>query len=200
MEFHSEQRIVLASSSPRRKELLEMAGIPFEVMPSDVEEDLELQGMDFEGFVKTLALTKAEAVAEKVQDAVVIGADTIVVFEDAIYHKPFDAQEAKRFMREFSGKAHSVYTGVAILQGGQSSLFCEETKVFFKDLDDDLIDWYVDSGDPMDKAGAYGIQTAGALLVDKIEGDYYNVVGLPIAKLASRMRELNILSLQGGDA
>ncbi|MBB4825849.1 septum formation protein [Sporosarcina luteola] len=200
MKFESDFRIVLASSSPRRKELLEMVNIPFEVLPSEVEENIELIEHDFEGFVKTLAHTKAQAVAKRVEDAIVIGADTIVVLDGRIYHKPASSEEAKQFLQCFSGKAHSVFTGVAILRNGEVSAFTEKTNVYFKKLDDALIDWYVESGDPMDKAGAYGIQTAGALLVEKIEGDYYNVVGLPIAKLASRLRELDILHLPGGDA
>ncbi|QTD41582.1 nucleoside triphosphate pyrophosphatase [Sporosarcina sp. Te-1] len=200
MKIETDSRIVLASSSPRRRELLEMVGIPFEVLPSDVKENIELHGNGFEEFVKTLAQTKAQAVAERVDGAVVIGADTIVVYNGEIYHKPVSPEEAKQFLRDFSGKTHSVYTGVAIWCEGEWSLVCEETKVVFRKLDDELIDWYVDSGDPMDKAGAYGIQTAGALLVERIVGDYYNVVGMPIAKVVNCLRELNLLALQGGDA
>src|SRR5690606_4601248 len=129
-------------------------------------------------------------------DAFVIAADTIVVFDGEVYPKPSSKEQAESFLRRFAGKTHSVFTGVSILGNGISNVFSVETKVTFKGLDDKLIRAYVDSGDPMDKAGGYGIQTSGALLVDRIDGDYLNVVGLPLSRLLEILREEGIVLLK----
>ncbi|MDW0118105.1 nucleoside triphosphate pyrophosphatase [Sporosarcina thermotolerans] len=199
MQFISERQIILASGSPRRRELLGVLGLPIKVLPSNVEENVELIDKDFNDYVQKLAVKKAAAVANMKPDAVVIAADTIVVFKDEVYPKPATKEQAETFLKTFSGKAHSVFTGVSILGGGKEIVFSEETKVVFKELDDKLIKAYVDSGDPMDKAGGYGIQTAGVLLVDKIEGDYSNVVGLPLAKLVEILRRERIIQLKEGE-
>lgn len=196
MQFISEREIILASGSPRRRELLSILGLPIKVLPSNVEENVELIDKDFNDYVQKLAVKKASAVAMVEPDAVVIAADTIVVFGDEIYPKPETNDQAETFLKKFSGKTHSVFTGVSIIAGGKDIVFSEVTKVVFKELDDNLIKAYVDSGDPMDKAGGYGIQTAGVLLVDQIEGDYSNVVGLPLAKLVEILRRERIIQLK----
>lgn len=196
MEFIAKGPIILASGSPRRQELLGNLGIPFDTMPSDVEEVVELVEGDFADYVQKLAVKKAAAVLELRSNAFVIAADTIVVFEGEIYPKPSSKEQAESFLRKFSGNTHSVFTGVSILGNGLSKVFSVETKVTFKELDDQLLRTYVDSGDPMDKAGGYGIQTAGALLVEKIDGDYLNVVGLPLSKLVEILREEGIVLLK----
>ncbi|MGN7388444.1 Maf family protein [Sporosarcina sp. SAFN-015] len=199
MEFMTEVPIILASGSPRRQELLRNIGIPFETMPSNVEEVVEWTEGDFEEYVQKLAVKKGAAVSKEKPDAVVIAADTIVVFEGEVYPKPSSKEQAESFLRKFSGNTHSVFTGVSIIGNGLSKVFSVETKVTFKKLDEQLLQAYVDSGDPMDKAGGYGIQTAGALLVDKIEGDYLNVVGLPLSKLVETLRNEGIILLKEGE-
>ena len=198
MKFSSVKPIILASTSPRRKELLEILGLPFEVVPSHVVENNSAKGIEFVDYVRALAIAKTEAVAQNYPDAVVIGADTIVSFEKELFPKPKDNEEAKSFLRKLSGKTHSVITGVAISVGGRTYSFENTTKVTFFELDDRIIDAYVASGDPLDKAGAYGIQSGGALFVKEIKGDYYSVMGLPISALATYLRSLGILSLEGG--
>lgn len=193
MRFSVKQPIVLASGSPRRQELLRNLGIPFDTMPSNVEEVVELVDSDFADYVQKLAVKKAVAVSEMRSDALIIAADTIVVFGEEVYPKPSSKEQAESFLRKFSGKTHSVFTGVSILGNGLSKVFSVETKVTFRELDDQLIRSYVDSGDPMDKAGGYGIQTAGALLVEKIDGDYLNVVGLPLSKLVETLRKEGVI-------
>lgn len=193
MEFITNTRVILASGSPRRQELLRNLGIQFDIMPSDVDEVVELVDGDFADYVQKLAVKKAAAVSEMHTEALIIAADTVVVFDGEVYPKPASKQQAESFLRRFSGNTHSVYTGVSILGKGISKVFSVETKVTFKELDDQLLQSYVDSGDPMDKAGGYGIQTAGALLVEKIDGDYLNVVGLPLSKLVETLREESII-------
>jgi len=199
MRFESVKPVILASTSPRRKEILGLLGFPFTIIPSNVSEDLELENDDFQEYAQKLAAKKTWAVAENEPHSIVIGADTIVVHEGKVYPKPKSKEQAKAFLKEFSGKTHTVITGVGIFVDGAIRTFAVETKVTFRKLDNPLIDAYVESGDPMDKAGGYGIQTAGALLVEKIEGDYYNVMGLPISKLMENMREFALIALKDGD-
>ncbi|MBE1554572.1 Maf family protein [Sporosarcina limicola] len=199
MNFKVAKRVILASASPRRKKLLNMIGIPFTVVPSNVSEELELEGGDFAAYARSLASRKAEAVASIHPNDIVIGADTIVVHEGKLYPKPKSKEQAKQFLNELSGKTHLVITGVAMYINDGIGVFSVETSVTFRELDAVLIDAYVDSGEPMDKAGAYGIQSAGALLVDKIDGDYYNVVGLPISKLTEHLRRYAFIALKDGD-
>ncbi|KAA0965354.1 septum formation protein Maf [Sporosarcina sp. ANT_H38] len=198
MEFKVVRPVILASASPRREEILSLLGFPFKVLPSNVSEDLDVENGDFEGFARKLAALKTQAVANEEPDSIVIGADTIVVHEGRLYSKPEDKEQARVFLKELSGKTHTVITGVGLYMDNKLRTFSVETKVTFRELDDMLINAYVESGDPMDKAGGYGIQTTGALLVEKIDGDYYNVMGLPISKLMEHMRGLTFMVLKDG--
>ena len=186
--------IILASASPRRRELIKILGKPFSVVTSDAEEIIDPELPPY--FVaEKLSLLKASDVAGKLKnekkDAIVIGADTIVVKDGKILTKPKDEIDAQNMLKTLSGTHHSVITGVTVINNktAKSESFYVETKVFFKNLTDNEIKKYIESGEPMDKAGAYGIQEKGALFVEKIEGDYFNVVGLPICKLASLLKE-----------
>jgi len=181
-------RIILASSSPRRKELMRRLGIEFEVIPSRVKEILE--GEEWGETVERLALQKAREVFERTfEERVVIGADTIVVVNGRVLGKPRDFQQAKEFLKMLSGREHTVYTGVAFVWNEGEHSFHEKTIVKFRDLPDDLIEKYVESGSPMDKAGAYGIQDLGAVFVERVEGDFYTVMGLPIGRVWEFMYE-----------
>lgn len=175
--------IVLASGSPRRKELLEKAGIPFRVMVSDAEEIAE-STIDPAEVAMENARLKAAAVARDLPfSSIVIGADTIVVLDGRIFGKPVGKQDARRMLRALSGRAHQVITGVCIMQGERVERFAEVTNVVFKQLSDEDIDAYIATGEPLDKAGAYGIQGKGGALVDHIDGSFDNVVGLPVARV-----------------
>ena len=195
-------RIILASQSPRRRELLAQIGVPFTVEVSDTDENVS--GTEPAVIVQELARRKALAVASHhAGEAVyVIGADTIVVYEGEILGKPKDPADARRMLRELSGNAHQVYTGVCVAevpgdeggcgedrasQGGRRSVretaFAERTDVFVAPLTDAEIDAYIATGEPFDKAGSYGIQGVFARHIEKIEGDYTNVVGLPVGRL-----------------
>lgn len=193
MMFETNQKLVLASASPRRKELLAMLEVPFDIVTSDVEET-SVQATTMQEYVKGVALLKTRDVAKKVPTATVIGADTIVVFDNELLHKPTTREEAISHLSRLSGTSHAVMTAVAILEpNGQETTFVEETTVIFNKLSQPLIEAYVASGDPFDKAGGYGIQTAGTLLVERIEGDYNNVVGLPLAALFTQLVARNII-------
>lgn len=181
--------IILASASPRRSELLKNMGLDFRVVVSNADESEADVSVPPEIYVQELALLKAAATAGQVlknKNAVVIAADTIVEYDGKILGKPSDEDEARAMLRMLSGRTHRVYTGFCVLRLKDAFTVCKNvcTKVTFKELSDDKIDRYVRSGEPMDKAGAYGIQGLGAMLVDKIEGDYFNVVGLPVSALA----------------
>ncbi|MFV8828757.1 Maf family protein [Alkalihalobacterium sp. APHAB7] len=178
---------ILASGSPRRKELLEQANISFTVQTSDIDETLD-PAQSPEQFVQSLALQKAEAVFKSNQHAVVLGSDTVVVLEGQILGKPNDRDHARDMLTALSGKQHSVITGVAILSCEQQKTFFVETRVQFWELSNAEIERYLDTNEPFDKAGAYGIQGFGATLVREIAGDYFAVVGLP---LALTVRQLN---------
>ncbi len=176
--------IVLASASPRRKELLEQMGITdFQIIPAVGEETADPSLSPAE-LVEALALHKAQEVAAQVSpEDIVIGADTIVVLYDEVLGKPENQASAFKMLSKLASRRHTVYTGVAVLQGEKTMVSHEATQVKFCHLTDREILDYIATGEPMDKAGAYGIQGAGALLVDSIEGDFYNVVGLPICRL-----------------
>ncbi len=194
-------RIILASKSPRRFELLSMTGLSFEVLTSRVDEDAveeEVLRAFKEGGIRAdmyqiaqevacaQAKAKASAVLKECPDATVIGSDTVVVTSDEILGKPKDEKDARRMLTLLSGKVHRVYTGVCIQNQNIIRTFSSFADVRFHDLDsvqEDLIDSYIATGSPMDKAGAYGIQDQGALLIDSISGDYYAVVGLPVARV-----------------
>lgn len=184
--------IVLASASPRRRELLTLVTPDFWIVPAKGEETAD-PALPPAEYVCELAKNKAEEVAVMFPDETVIGADTVVVYGNEILGKPRDEEDAQRMLHLLSGNTHSVFTGVAIVSNGRLTTFAEETRVTFFPLDEREIARYVASGEPFDKAGAYGIQDAGALLVKGIEGDYYNVMGLPAGSLYRRLKEMNLI-------
>lgn len=184
-------KLILASGSPRRRELLEKLNIPFEVIVSACDETLP-EGIPVESAAEMLAVRKAAAVAKQHPEAVVIGADTTVILDGEILGKPADEADCKRMLHLLSGRQHQVITGVAIFWDGHSASFSDETEVQFYPLSNAEIDAYAASPEPYDKAGAYGIQGQGALLVAGIHGDYYNVMGLPVARLARQLRDFGI--------
>ncbi len=180
--------IILASASPRRQELLKLIFDDFTVEPADIDETVR-KTIELEQYPEYLALKKSRHVAEKRPvDDVVIGCDTGVFIDDIMLGKPSDKQQAKEMLRLLSGKTHKVITGCSIFYKGQNISFSEVTEVEFYHLTDREIDEYIATGEPMDKAGAYGIQGKGALLVKKINGDYYNVVGLPVGTLKQKLK------------
>lgn len=185
-------KLILASASPRRKELLGRLGVPFEVVVSECDETLP-EGIPAGEAAELLAVRKAAAVAKAHPDAVVIGADTTVLLDDIILGKPHDREECRLMLRMLSGRQHKVVTGVAVFWDGHSASFSDETLVQFYPLTDQEIDAYADSEEPYDKAGAYGIQGQGCLLVAGISGDYSNVVGLPVARLARQLRSFGLI-------
>jgi len=172
--------IVLASSSPRRRRLLEMLGIDHEVIPADVPE-IQEPGELPETMALRLARDKAQAVAATRSDAPVLGADTVVVVDEDILGKPADARDAVRMLRRLSGRAHRVVTAVALADtDGVVYERCDTTRVWFRDLTPEAIEAYVATGEPLDKAGSYGVQGYGAVLVERVEGDFFGVMGLPL--------------------
>ncbi|QUI23330.1 septum formation inhibitor Maf [Vallitalea pronyensis] len=188
------KRIVLASGSPRRKELLERLKLAFDVRVSQIDEDIFEQTSPHE-YVETLAMEKAKDVASHLDEkAIVIGCDTVVVLDDKILGKPCDDDQAMVYLQALSGRAHEVYSGMAILdmETGKQYLTHEITTVTMKSLNHDEIVAYVKTGEPADKAGAYGIQGIGSILVEGIHGDYYNVMGLPLNRLYQGFHALGI--------
>lgn len=183
--------IVLASASPRRREILQGLGIEFRVAVSGADEDIP-EGTPPYLAVERLSLLKAADVAKnEKKNALVLGADTVVVLDGEILGKPKDEEDAVRMLTALSGREHSVLTGISVIRRSDAkgvSVY-EETKVKFLELSDEQIRAYVKSGEPMDKAGAYGIQGKGSLLIEKIDGDYFNVVGLPVCRLARLLAE-----------
>lgn len=185
-------KLILASGSPRRAELLSRMGLRYTVQPSNQEEILE-PGLMPQQEVISLSLQKAQAVyGGSPADAVVLSADTVVVLDDKILGKPRDDEDAKRMLRALSGRSHLVLTGVTVMSSQGIQTHCEETTVHFKTLSEQEIDVYVSTKEPADKAGAYGIQGYGAMFVTGIEGDYYNVMGLPVCRCAQMLREAKI--------
>ena len=184
-------RFILASASPRRKELLQKAGYTFEIVVSDADESLPA-GITPENAVQLNAARKAQAVAETNPGAVVLGCDTVVAIDGAILGKPGDEAEAKRMLRRLSGNTHTVYSGVCITDGKKETVFAVATDVTFYALSARTIDAYVATKEPMDKAGAYGIQGLGCVLVREIAGDYSNVVGLPLSESARALAAFGV--------
>lgn len=184
--------VVLASASPRRRELLEMLGVcDFDICPAVGEEKTEA-GRSPAETVCALSRAKAEEVGAKYGDAVIIAADTVVFCSGRIFGKPKSEREAKLMLTELSGKTHEVYTGLTVIQGEKLISEAECTKVRFRELDEAEIKAYISSGEPMDKAGAYGIQGKASLFVEGIEGDYFNVVGLPICRLGKMLKTIGV--------
>lgn len=194
MKFQTPYKVILASQSPRRKELFSTLSIPFDIVTSDVEET-SVQAETPELYVKEVALLKTRYIAAKYTDSLVIGADTIVVFDNKMLHKPKDEEEAFAHLSALSNNVHTVMTAVAIMLNGKEHVFVEKTKVYFKEIPQSIMQAYITSGDCYDKAGGYGIQTDGALFVEKIEGDYNNVVGLPLASLVENLMKLQLISI-----
>lgn len=186
-------RIVLASQSPRRQELIANITEDFEVVVSKAEEILP-EGIAPEAVPAYLACLKAEAVAADRPDDTVIGADTVVILDGEILGKPRDKDDAVRMLRALSGRVHTVVTGCAVYQGGSRITFSELTRVEFYPLGDREILEYIATGEPFDKAGAYGIQGRGCVLVKRIEGDFFNVMGLPVARLKRELEAIGALS------
>ena len=180
--------IILASASPRRSELMTLAGFRFDVICADIDEIVPEKALPQE-VVMSLALQKAQAVAKDHRKSAVVGSDTVVALDGKILGKPRSEKEAAEMLRSLSGRIHKVYTGVAIVCGEKVTSFFEETEVEFFPLTDPEILDYVATGEPMDKAGAYGIQGRGAVLVKRINGDYFNVMGLPISKVYRELKD-----------
>ena len=185
---------ILASGSPRRRELLKAVGYDFEIIPSSADETLPGE-IGPATAVELLAERKCEFVARDHRGSVVLGCDTIVVLDGKILGKPVDEEDAFSMLKALSGREHSVFTGVCIEGKGEKEVFHVETRVRFFELSDDMIRSYISTGEPMDKAGAYGIQTLGAALVESIDGDYFTVVGLPLARV---MRTLGAFGVECG--
>ena len=202
-----DKKIILGSASPRRRELLSQIGIEFTVRVSEKEEVYHSETP--EEIVKELALMKAENIAEEIRtdkekaggkeaESVIIGADTVVVLDQKILGKPADEEDAFRMLRSLQGRAHEVYTGVAVLccdgeQGQITRCHAVRTEVYVHDMTDDEIRGYIATGEPADKAGGYGIQGAFAKYIDRIDGDYYNVVGLPVSYVYQTLKEMGAL-------
>jgi septum formation protein len=191
--MEQQRTIILASTSPRRKELLEKIGLRFQVDPSDFSENLR-QDLTPEELVKSISIGKVKHIAFKYPNAIIIAADTIGVLNNRIIGKPHTAVEAVKMLQSLSGRIHRVITGLTVLDTFTGKMLTRtvETQVHIKELSPQEIQNYVQSGEPLDKAGAYAIQGLGALIVEKIEGDYYNVVGLPLKTLADCLKELGV--------
>lgn len=188
--------LILASGSPRRRQLLEQIGLTFAVRSSDVDESVS-PGLTPAQVVESLSARKGEAVAaEAVPGDLVLSADTVVALDGAILGKPRDRAEAEAMLTALSGRTHQVYTGVTLLQDGRRLTEHEVTAVTFRPLSPEEIAAYVSTGEPMDKAGAYGIQGLGALLVERLEGDYFNVMGLPLCRLGEMLAQFGVRPLE----
>lgn len=181
-------KLILASNSPRRKELLSILGYPFEVIPSNISEDIDKE-KSITNQIEELSYNKAFSVFNNNKDAIVIGADTIVYFDNKIYGKPKNIIEAKHMLQELRNNTHKVVTGVTIISNKQSECFSSITDVTFGDISDDEIDQYIKKENVLDKAGAYAIQGYAKKYIKEIHGDFYTVVGLPIYELGKRLKK-----------
>jgi len=187
----SGSRVVLASASPRRRDLLKLIGIAHEVRPANIDETMRPREAP-RRYAERLAREKASAIATRDPDLITIGADTVVVINRKVLGKPADAADAARMLRMLSGREHTVITAVAVSRGRKLRSAIEEVRVKFRRLRDDEIEAYIAMGEPMDKAGAYGIQGYGATIVERIEGDYFAVMGLPLVRLVGLMRDVGV--------
>src|SRR4030043_772048 len=187
------KRIILASASPRRKELLDKIGLKLEGEPSSYAEDMR-SGLSPDELARAISLEKAKVVASKHKNAIVIAADTFIVFRGKIMGKPSTEAEAREMLTTLKGKSHSVITGFTILDTDEKKVLSRsvETIIHVKNLTSEEIDAYVKSKEPLDKAGAYAIQGLGSVIVERIEGDYFNVMGLPLSALAESLTEFGI--------
>jgi septum formation protein len=180
-------KLILASGSPRRAEILNAVGWKFDKIVADVDET-EFDGENPSDYVMRLAKTKAEVIAANHKNATVLGADTTVVIDNQILGKPLDFDDARRMLQMLSGKTHEVLTGVAVVKNGETHVGIQSTKVKFVTLSDAEIEYLVEFGEPLDKAGGYAVQAQAALFIEEIEGDYWNVVGLPISLVYSLIK------------
>lgn len=180
--------LILASGSPRRSEILGFVGWDFEKRVADIDESI-LSREKPDDYVKRLAREKASAIAAEADDAIVLGADTIVVVDEEIVGKPIDLEDARKMIEKLSGRWHKVLTGVALVRGEEARVAVQKTRVKFVELKAAEIDFLVEKGEPLDKAGAYAVQAQAALFIEEIEGDYWNVVGLPISLVYRMVRE-----------
>lgn len=186
-------RIILASESPRRQELLTLMGLDFSTVPSHIEERPPTNAGPDE-LVRALALQKARAVAALYPDDCVIGADTVVDLDGEILGKPHTPENAKAYLRRMQGRRHIVYTGVALLLGARVDVQSCATNVTFASMDEEEIDWYVSTGEPLDKAGAYGIQGPGGVFVEHVEGNYFNIIGMPLPLLYRMLLDAGVVT------
>ena len=190
MQNNSEKILILASNSPRRRELLAEAGVRFEVHAYETDER-RLDGEAAEHLVQRLSCLKARAAETHHPGRVILGADTVVVLDDRILGKPKSLEEAKRFLRDLSGRTHVVLTGVTLIDGrGHADTWLAASHVTFKPLTDNIIDEYVRLTNPLDKAGAYGIQSHGGMLVERVDGLLSNVIGLPVEEVVERLKTI----------
>jgi septum formation protein len=194
-------RVVLASQSPRRRDLLDLVGIRHEVRPADVDEAVR-PGEPPDTYTERLAREKARVIAAQEPDAVIIAADTTVVIDDEILGKPAHAAEARAMVRRLAGRTHEVFTGIAVRRGGESreAAGVERVLVTVRALSEAEIAAYVATGEPMDKAGAYGIQGFGATIVERIEGDYFAVMGLSLVRLVALLGAVGVRYAFGAGA
>ena len=188
-------KIILASKSPRRKEILENLGIEFEIVTADTDESSDVT--DPESLVQILAIRKGKAVKDLCgdDDTLIISCDTVVCLEGNILGKPHSETEAKLMLQCLSGRSHTVLSGLSLFYNGKTISGVDKTEVYFANMPESFIDSYVASGDPMDKAGAYAVQGKTALYIDKIDGCYFNVVGLPVRLLAKLLHQLGLDNL-----
>jgi septum formation protein len=184
-------RVVLASGSPRRRDLLRMIGIAHEVIPADIDESY-FPGEPPPAHAERLAREKGRVIAERHPDALVISADTIVVIDGEVLGKPRDISDAVRMLRALSGRTHVVFTAIAVARHGRVESAVEAVAVTFRDLSDSEIAAYIATGEPMDKAGSYGIQGYGATIVERIDGDYFAVMGLPLRRLVALLERFGV--------
>lgn len=182
-------KLILASGSPRRAEILKSVGWEYEKHVADIDET-EFENENPAGYVQRLAREKAEAVAGKYSEALILGADTTVVIDNLIIGKPEDLDDARRMLKLLSGRTHEVLTGVALVKNNLKAVGFERTKVKFAEMNDAEINFLAEKGEPLDKAGAYAVQAQAALFIEGIEGDYWNVVGLPVNLVYRLLREL----------
>lgn len=187
------KKIILASTSPRRKEILLKTRLPFEIQGSDYEEDMSLK-MSPEELSEHLSFGKAKSVANKNDNAIIIAADTFVVFNEKVLGKPKTETLAKEMLTLLNGKENNIITGVTIIDTStnKSISFHQITKVFMKNLSKETIEAYIKTGEPLDKAGGYSMQDCGAILVDRIEGDFFNAMGLPLRRLAEELEKFGV--------
>jgi len=184
-------KVVLASSSPRRRDLLNLIGIQHEVRPANIDETMRPREVP-RRHAERLAREKASAIAVRDPDLITIGADTVVVINRKVLGKPVDVADAARMLKMLSGREHTVVTAVAVARGKKLRSAIEEVHVKFRRLRDDEIEAYIATGEPMDKAGAYGIQGFGATIVERVEGDYFAVMGLPLVRLVGLLRDVGV--------